>query len=335
MFYRSIFKQALKVSWSYKSLWLLGFFVALFFGNGGIPDLLIRTENISELPSFIIRGSEIFQEQQFKKALTNFGQFYSSHSLFTIFIFLVGLLIFFFLIWFVIVFQASLIWGVDKKSLDGQEKVEPVRGRLILESFKQGKKYFLSLIGLNFLAKLFIFGLLFIVTFPLIILYFKEKSFLWLDLSVLSSFIILVPLDIIISFLILYASAFIILKKEKLRQSIKKAWLLFIQNWLISLETACLLFFINFCAHLALIILLILFSAPFILLGIIFYYLVSPRGILLVTILGLIFLSVILAFFISFLTVFKISSWIILFRELTGKQKRISKLVRLLNRKSL
>lgn len=322
MLYRPILKKALWISWKNKFLWIFGFFVMLFLNNG-IPNLFEFYFRIESFFKFSILATkfQFLQSVQFKEFFLNTQKLFLANPFISILIFLFILLIFFLFVWLSIVSQASLIGSVERIN---SKKVPSLK-----EGFREGKVFFWPLFVLNFLAKLFIFGLMIIFIFPLVFFIQLQKSSFWLDFLFLFGLVILFFLDIVISFFTFYASAFVVLKKERVLQVIKKAWLLFLKNWLISLEMAFILLFVFILSGLALFLVLIFFSLPFVLLAIIFHYFAFTFGFNLVFNFALIFLIIILILFASFLAVFGISSWVLLFIELTKKEKKISKLIRL------
>ncbi len=325
MLYRPILKKALWISWKNKFLWIFGFFVMLFLNNG-IPNLFefyFRTESFFKFSIlFFVTKFQFLQSDQFRDFFLNIQKFFLANLFVSVFIFLFILLIFSLFVWLSIVSQASLIGSAEKIN---SKKISSLK-----ESFREGKIFFWPLFVLNLLAKLFTFGLIiiFIIFLSIFFIRFQKISF-WLDFLFLSALVILFFLDIVISFFTFYASAFVVLKKEKIFQAIKKTWFLFLKNWLISLEMAFILLFVFILSGLALFLVLIFFSLPFVLLTLIFYYFAFTFGFNLTLNFLLFFLIIILTLFASFLAVFGISSWTLLFIELTKKEKKISKLIRL------
>ncbi len=183
------------------------------------------------------------------------------------------------------------------------------------ENFEVGHKNFWPILGLNVLGKLIIFGLLALISLPVL---FKSSSLPTALLYILL-FVIAVLIVITVSLLIIYASIFVIAKKKSFGQSIQHAWHLFINNWLVSLEMALVLFLANIVAGFGLMFLLLFLAVPFVLLLVIFYYLALNVLFWFCLILFFITIIIVIALVSGLLTSFKISAWTLTFIELNKK----------------
>ncbi len=113
------------------------------------------------------------------------------------------------------------------------------------ESFVSGIKNFLPILWLNIILKFAIYLLLVVGSMPFLIYYLSQPqaggSFYWLGVI---SFIIFIPLAIVVNFIVKYAMAYIVLKGYSWWQGLERGINLFLRNWLVSLEMAGILFVI-------------------------------------------------------------------------------------------
>ena len=65
-------------------------------------------------------------------------------------------------------------------------------------------------------------------------------------------FLIFVPVVVIISFVAKYAICYVVIKGYSLKKALAKAWKLFLDNWIISLEMSLTLLLLSFGVSLAL-----------------------------------------------------------------------------------
>ncbi|MEA3464334.1 MAG: hypothetical protein U9R14_04680 [Patescibacteria group bacterium] len=312
--YSNILKQGLKITWQNKYLWFFGLFAALF-GNGGEYEILARglSGNANFFPGwqrFVETG--VFSSQ----TLNNIKQIIHEDPLSLAMILAVGLVIFIlfgFLVWLVIVSQAALVNNsaniiTEKKS-----------GKLgIQNGVAVGIKNFWPVFGLNIVIKLFIYLLFILLSLPFV-LSLAQNSMAAIDLFYVIAFIIFIPLAIALSFIIKYAIAYVVIRGSGFCAAIRDGWRLFAGNWLVSVEMAFILFFINLLVGLALVLTVLILAVPFLFLGLIFYYIFSATGFWVVAILALIIFLAITVLTGAALSTFQIASWTGLFIELINK----------------
>ena len=68
-----------------------------------------------------------------------------------------------------------------------------------------------------------------------------------------------------------YAIAYVVIKGSGFVEAVKLGWQLFVKNWLVSLEMAFILFFINFAVGFGLLLLFLISAGPFLFLALVFY----------------------------------------------------------------
>jgi len=316
-FYRQILKKAWQIAWENKILWFFGFFAIALLGNNRAYNLIfnnldiITRKDLTTYFTFRLYKKIFTSPHQIINFFNNLGNFIVEKPLsFFLFalIILVIIALVLFLIWLMITSQISLIRNIDR--INKNKKIG------FKESFK-ASKHFWSVLGLNFIVQIIIYFLFILFIYPTVAYtsFFSRTTTIFFLLF----FLIFVPLSIIIAFLTIYTSSYIILKNQKVFEAINSAWHLFIRNWLPSLEMGLILFLIDLGVTLGLIILIILFSIPFILLSIIFYFLASKFGLILISILIIIFLVALIIFSTALLSTFQYSAWTLLFLNLTEK----------------
>lgn len=312
--YSNILKQSLKITWRNKYLWFFGLFAALL-GNGGEYEILARglSGNADFFPGwrhFIETG--VFSDQ----TLTNINQIMHEDPLSLIMILAVGFVMFVlfgFLTWLVIVSQAALV--NDSANIITEKKL----GQLgIQNGVAVGMKNFWPVFGLNAIIKLIIYLLFVLLSLPFV-LSLAKNSMAAIDLFYVIAFIIFIPLAIALSFIIKYAIAYVVIRGSGFRAAIRDGWRLFAGNWLVSVEMAFILFFINLLVGLALVLTVLILAVPFLFLALIFYYIFSATGFWIVAILALIIFLAITVLTGAALATFQIASWTGLFIKLVGK----------------
>ena len=313
--YRDIIKRAFLVTWQNGFLWIFGFFTS-FLGLGSMYNFVIKNswDNtlfnglLNKVLSISIAGTVISE---------NFNKIGLSKLLLFFLALLLGVIVIAFLIWLAINSFGALIKA--SQILDKNKKIT------FTKSFKaQGKKFW-PLLLLNLLGKIFIYILLAITGGSLTYLLVNHsvgRALLYFFISLL-----FVAISLFITFLVIYASCFVVLKSKGFFESIQNAWKLFKKNWVVTVEAAVILFFINLLAKLGFFILLILFSIPFMLLLLLFYS--ASTAVMPTILLALwIFVGVLLLIFIgSIFSAFQIVTWTFLFDRI-NKGGVLSKLYR-------
>lgn len=311
--YRQILKKAWQITKRFSYLWPLGILVA-FLGNGGEYQTLIRqigkVRNQAETAAvWSANLNALLPELDL-----------SFNNVLTVSLYLVlALVIICFFIWLVISALGGLIKGIALASNDEKSGFTAL--------IRLGAKKFWTLFGLNLIAKAIVYGVLILILTPLMIATFAKGLAGVNLLIIVLSFLIFVPLTIIVSLATKYGSAYAVLNEEKFWSAFLNGWRLFKANWLVSLEMALILFAINLLVGLGFILAALLIFSPFFFFGIA-YTVENPD--LLTT---LMYISVSLLLLLSLavgalLSVFQIGSWTLLYTRLTSGNKAYSKLVR-------
>lgn len=315
--YRTILKQAWKISWKNKILWFFGFFATLVSFSAELKifshslNQKMGLQALNNIKLFLNTG--IFS----KGSWLNFIELLKSDPksiliLTLVLIFIIGIIIFF--IWLSTASQISIINSVKNIVNEKKEKIT------IKNSLKASNKKFWPVLLLNVIISLIISIIYLLMSFFFILVIIKNQIAATLLYGII--FIIFIPISLFLSFIIKYAIAYIIIEKEKFFPAVKRAWKLFFKNWLISIEMSILLFFINM---IVLILLSFLsFIAFFLFFGLaISTTLIAAPAIIFwaILIIGILSILVITGLGGAILNTFQISSWTNLFIKIKDEKK--------------
>jgi len=318
--YRDIIKRAIKSSWSNKYFWFFGLF-ATFFTSSSLYGLFINVVDgrVASNPFPILsRLSSIFNLDTFGNVGMMMTQDPANVAI-IIFIYLSFLVLLLFVTWLSTVSQGAL---VNNAALELTEKENNLKIGL-----NAGIEKFWPVFSLNIFLKFIFYLGFFLISLPFILGVFQRES-LSDNLIFSILFVFFVSVAVTFSFIIKYSIAFIVLKKENFTGGLKKGWLLFKNNWLISVEMAFLLFFIDFFINLIIILFLAIVIVPFVFLAILLAGWGSLFGFWFLMLIALILFIVIATLTRAIITAFQIVSWTDLFVVLTS-QGGVSKIIRL------
>ncbi|MCK5062134.1 hypothetical protein KAR28_06340 [Candidatus Parcubacteria bacterium] len=318
--YRDILGQSLKSAWRNKYLWFFGLFAALL-GNAGEFELLFRGFN-GKTGTFFpglerLGETGIFSLQIFKSLAQLSRQ--DPFSLFlALGVLLLIVLVSLFLLWMSVTSQVALVHSAGK--------IRANKNHNFKESLNVGIKKFWPVFGLNIIFKIAVYALFIILSLPIISSLGKVDFALSSSLYIVS-FVLFIPVSMIFSFIIKYAIAFVVIKEAGFLQAIKQGWKLFVKNWLVSLEMAFLLFFINFLVGAALILVFLIVSIPFFFMALVFAKLSFLFNFWAMVMIATMIYIIFIVLTGSFLSAFQVTSWTGLFIELVSRGG-VSKLVR-------
>lgn len=231
--YRQLFAKAWQIAWKTPGLWLFAL-LAGFIGSAGEIELFFRSLTLGDSQSIIgeffsgLAEGGLFSIKGMQGLVAAFLT--KPIALVIIIIMLFAVIALMALaVWIVIVSQVALIWGVIK--------VVTKKKASMIESFAVGVSTFWPVFGLNLLIKAIIAGLFWLLGFVAI---WQSPTTLYVfsGLFVVAIFIILIA-----SFIIKYATFGVVLKKQTIAEALRASWGLFINNWLLSLEIAMIVFF--------------------------------------------------------------------------------------------
>jgi len=317
--YRKIIKKAYKITIKNKLMWFLGFLVALM-GNGGEYELFLKSTQVMQQASLKIQTlillpfRNFFVKQlafSFKKLITN------QNSLFNFAIIVVIAL----LAYLSITAQGTLILCLYTKI---KKKKKPN----IKKAWLNTRKLFWDLLFTNIIFKGGGIILALLISWPFFALLSTKLSPLYS--ACLISFIIFVPLIVITGFLVKFTLFLLVIKKQCPLDAFVNSLKLFSKNWLIMIELAIILLLTTVLTAVLTGVLALILGFPIIIIIALFVYpLALPDGYYLTIIAWIALLLAPISG--SILAVFQYSSWIILFKNLAGKNKFYSKIARTSN----
>ena len=308
--YRSLLKQAWKITWEHKYLWFFGLFSSILSAGGGYR-LLSNNLSANYSGDFWSGLSGLLDLKFFyQNIIQGLGNMFRSDWLFAldnILGLILTALILAFFIWLAIACQGGLISHVNK-IINHKKKGTP--DLLIKDGLTAGHQKFWALLSLNILFKILVNFAFIIITIPFLFIALADSSFLGAAYIIL--FLIFIPLAIALNLIVKYAMAYNVIEHNRFVEAIENAWRLFKKNWLISMEMLVVLFIINFVAGLLILLFLAIFVLPLFIVGV---TLVIPWLSLLMIIIAII----VIALAGSVITSFESAGWVSLFVRLEEK----------------
>jgi len=326
--FRKIIKKSWQTIWNHKHLWFFGFFVTFLgiineyyvifraFSGNVEANLFPNIRKMWEVGFFSYETLESIK-LLFQNNPVDGAKFFIT--------IVVGIFVFCFLAWMSVLSQIGLIHNNHKININKKKS----SNLDIKMGLKKGMEKFWPIFGLNILIQST--ATIFLVVISLII-YFSKLDFLYITLLLIAT-----PIIVISIFIIRYAICFIIIKNDNVKDAIKKAYHLFINNWLISLEIATLLFIIKFIVTIISTFFTSILTQIFLfILIIISSKISSAAGVWLVT--GALFLTMMFVTVTigAIVTAFQVVIWVNVFSRLTNKNQKLeSKLERFVEEKKV
>ncbi|MFZ5364761.1 MAG: hypothetical protein ACOZBH_01000 [Patescibacteria group bacterium] len=323
--YRLILKRAWKISWKNKWLWFLGFFAA-FLSNETVYESIMSNFNtgfsgrdfVFITKDFLGVGLlDIFKWSFLKDWWTGGGLTFSFMLLLTV-AFACLLLFFLFMS---IISQAGLVKSAI--TIDLGKKIS------LKQAFQSGIEKFWTVLCLNILTKVIFFGAFVFIGY-LFSLLIKVNPIGVIDYFLYFLFAaILIFGALIIYYLTIYGTAFIVLRGKKLFSSIGLAWHIFIRNIVINLEMALILFAIVVIVTIAYLITVFILGVPLVLVYMLLSFALAQKGALIAAGLAVVMLLIVTVLFGAWYSTFQLSCWSLLFEELALKRakSKISRIV--------
>ncbi len=322
-FYRAILSQSWQLTKKYKWLWWFGFFASLISSTGEI-DALMQNQNLANAPQFLNQLKDSVVNWEITSIFGGIGQSFAAAPLATTIALLIFLGLIFLFIWLGVTSQGALIEAAarfyNKQKLD------------FSTCFAKGKEKFWSLFGLNIVINFILYFALIVLALPFAVIYLATNSTAAIVVLTILAFIILTPIAIILAFVLKYAFSYIIIDNESAWLAFVRAWKLFVNNWLISIEMAFIIFIINLLVGFSLVFGLLVLSLPFAAMIVVATAIGNTALFNLALATAIILLALIILFTAGILTTFQYSSWTILFMEIKSKKVH-PKLIRILHNK--
>lgn len=311
-----IYSQALRhswhLAWKHKWLWPLGLF-ATFLGQMGILELLTVTGTVS---GSITPSQFIFELVQVLRGVS-FSVFRSLPvNEWVSFMWIIGIFVgvIVFVAYIATVSQGALI-HITARSMGKNNK--DIKLPTVDKSWHAGIKHFWRLFFINIVKKLIL------VAFAIVLAFFSINSEvggtlpeIFRFLGVLFSTIIL---GFVISFLVIYAACFVVLKEQGFFEALQSAWKLFTDHWLVSIEVGLILIAINLFLGLVVGFSMFFFFIPSLFLWIIAAVLGSSTLFATATTVAFLLFAIFIILIGSVFTVFSISTWTYLFTHMHKK----------------
>lgn len=255
--YRHILKEAWRLTWHNKLLWVLGFF-SVFWGGVGAYGVFNRAlEKVGPaLPP--LSEPQGLLRPPFEALST--GWFAT-----LLFVALVVAAIFFAFIILITAARGGLIFAVERRF---QGKAWHLR-----EALRRGTEAFWPLLAIGILIRLDL------ILYALAVepLTSAPATPARVILYVLA-FIIVTLISMTLSFLGIYAAAQVMLQGASLWRAIKESLQLFIRHWLVSFELALIMYMLALLVGIAVLAVLFAVAVPFALLAFILSFLQVPGG---------------------------------------------------------
>jgi|GEM_PF-1175164 len=316
--YRIILRDAWRITWTQKSLWVFGF-LAAFLQTANVIELFARAfSRVSDHGATISTFLANAYPGAALAGVLGVIKIGTTHIA-GIGVIMLALLLAFcaLLLWIFATAQAGLVAAASGK----------IPSRLNLPAlFKKGHAFSVPIIGLHIFSRLLLAALFIAVTLPLFLVA-RTTDTATIGIA-FGAFVVFVPIALILSFMTIFAVAGIVINRQPFFQSINAAWHLTKNHFLISIETACILFAINIAGGILVVLFALLLAFPVYILTL--GALVAGVGSVGV---ALAVISLILVFGLVLLlgaviSTFQITTWVLLYRRF-AKPGAVAKLVRL------
>lgn len=315
--YRDTLAAAWRVAWRRPWLWLLGLFAATMGNTGEYQMVLNAFDRLGD------PGQTWWWPTAWSSAM-------AGSSVTTLLTTLLVLLILLVVLW-LSVRSTNALFAASDSLLAG-------RPTSLRESWSQSAGRFWATLGLTLIGKILTGFLLLMAVAPLVLAIGTGSSRVAVIIGGVVSFIIFVPISIVIGFATKYGIAYAVLERRPFGHALADGWALFWRNWLVSLEVALVLFAIGAAASVALaatsiVVLTVIVSLNTVLGTTGLPVLTGDAGFLALRILSSILVLPVVLVVGGILSSFQTAAWTAVFRY-TSSQRAVPKLLRLLARRA-
>jgi len=232
--YRQALSHSWALAWQHKLLWVFGLFAA-FLGQMGLMDLLSKVGSAATNFGFFPYWLTLPRVARESAAVSSFTLSYDIWVWFVwLLVVLLGLGLL--LIFVSVVSQGALIRAAANSA---KHKKLPDVG----EAWQAGTKHFWRLFFINLLKKA-IFVLLALFVGWATVAVILEASVLEIGIFLLL-FILATLVGMVVSFLAVYAAAYVIVEEYSFGKALSAAWHLFTSHWLVSFEVGLVVLVLN------------------------------------------------------------------------------------------
>lgn len=321
--YRQMLLQTFRITWKNRYLWFFGLFASLL-SIGAEYQILTRAMSRGASLVWFSNWSNFFSSGLFSQGfLSNLIGIFGQDPVTTLIVIVISLILlaaFLLLIWLAIISQIAIV-NNSNKIINSKKEVADLN---LHSGVLAGTKSFWSVLWFNLISKIVVNVLVFLVSLPLIFLFWNK---IFSGALYILLFIFLIPLAVAFSLMIKYAIAFVVLKKESFSKALNSAIKLFTKNWIISLEIAFLLFAISFFATFVILTASLIVALPFIALATVVLSAFTGVAFWSVVILGIIVLTSFIIICGSILGTFQVAVWTNLFNHLgQGIESKLERL---------
>lgn len=309
MDYGEIIRRAWNITKKYKYLWVFGFILALFGGRGGYNG-----NNVSNSFQYTFRRGEIAPPVVLQQFLSRLQYFIVNN---------IGLIILFAIFMIILAIAGFILHIIADGGLIGSVKnIYDVEENSLKKGFKIGSHYFWRMLGKNLLIFLMvsIIILFFILLFMIPFFTLSSSSnyrFLWFTIPLFIIFIIfMIPIGVFITILNDYSSRFIVIKNNRIIESIKNSFRLIFRNFKHTAIIALILFTIGIIIGIISFIIFIIIGIPAALICFLIYKSGAIAFMIFVAILEILFLILIYAFINGIRQTLSSSVWTLTFLQL-------------------
>lgn len=301
--YLTVLKEAWRFAWHHPMLWVFGFF-AVILGHTGVLEIVGALVDVSSGKAFSALApaspvTAIVMPTIFGSRL--FGMLGQGLLL------VVGLLIAIMVVVAAVASSGALIHAVRRFNKGSLETFS--------ESWHHGVRHFWALFWLNAGKKIILVAMVSLLSLPLYSL-MHGGFHAGTVVAFVLLFVVGVLAALIISFMVNYASMYVILEEEHIGRALLDAWRMVRAHWLVSLEMAVLLLFFQIIIGFLMIVIFYLAYLPMVA----FWYAATVTGLTAIVPVGGVVCTIIgmlLVFWLgSVFTTFTISAWTILYTHL-------------------
>lgn len=326
MQYRPLLSQAWQITKNSKYLWVLGFFAVIISGAGGDFEILIQNVNAlntdTSLVSSLYRAIEVNYLQTIASTVNDF---LSTFGNFSWLILIIVVLVFVFLLWFMSLAQGGLYLAADKLSRSsgaGSSAAARAGNFSLGKALQASKEHVWTVFTFNIMKRGLVLLMAAAVALPFVArgqVNTVTSSDVLAFLSV--TFMIVVPLSIILNFITRFGQQFAVLKNMHFPEALREAWTMFRAYWLITLETALVFFVVYTVVGIGVTLVATLLQVPFLLLSdapviaqsLTLYYLLN-------IVQGLIFFALLVSTS-AIISVFEHTTWTLVFQRLVSGKR--------------
>ncbi|MFA4845616.1 MAG: hypothetical protein WC654_03605 [Patescibacteria group bacterium] len=247
--YRPMLREAWRLTWKRKGLWVFGIFAALI-STGGVVDVVLTSIKKSEQAGTVLTrlmnssfiGYELAAQYIQQLQLLGPGR-------------VAGIVIFATIAGVILIIMATLSQGALILGLKAKKSSDPYCLK------KEAQKHFWSLFVLAILNKIMTLILIMLMTLPLFFFYIQTSTTSAMLFFLLIA--IFIPILTIVNIVYMFALIDVAHGNRHPLNAIATGWKLFLHHWLATLEYGLILFLLVFAAGLILIGLLLLLTIPY------------------------------------------------------------------------